>query len=127
MLIMGLTGMTYGMMLSTRVRDENEAIQAAMGTFFPVLLLSGVMWPIEGELNSACCGLMIIETMSGIPVPLVWLSYIFPTTWGAACMRSIMARGWSMDQPTVWQGFLIILAWELVFITLTTLGIRRTE
>ena len=45
---MGTTGMTYGLFLSTRVHDETEAVQSALGSFFPILLLSGVLWPVEG-------------------------------------------------------------------------------
>jgi hypothetical protein len=36
-----------GLMISTLVSDEVGAIQMAMGTFFPVLLLSGILWPLE--------------------------------------------------------------------------------
>ena len=72
MILMGMTGMTYGLFLSTRVNDESEGVQASLGTFFPVLLLSGVMWPVEG-----------------IPHAIQWVSYIFPTMWGASAMRSV--------------------------------------
>lgn len=48
MLLMGVTGMTYGLFLSSRVEDETEAVQASLGSFYPILFLSGVMWPIQG-------------------------------------------------------------------------------
>ncbi len=38
--LLGATGMTYGLFLSTRVRDETEAIQAALGTFFLILAVT---------------------------------------------------------------------------------------
>lgn len=36
-----------GLVVSTKVSNEVGAIQMAMGTFFPVLLLSGVLWPLQ--------------------------------------------------------------------------------
>jgi len=48
-----------------------------MGTFFPSMLLSGVIWPIEA-----------------IPEWLRYISYALPTTWAAESMRSVMLRGW---------------------------------
>ena len=63
----------------------------------------------------------------GIPIPLRWLSYVFPTTWGASSMRSVMGRGWGIEEGTVWQAFLVILGWLAVFFALSVLAIRRTE
>ncbi len=110
MVLMGMTGMMYGLYLSTLVEDETQAIQAALGSFFPVLLLSGVIWPIEG-----------------IPIGLRYISYILPTTWAADAMRSILVRGWGMLEQSVWLGFVAVVAWQILFITLAVRGFKRTE
>ena len=36
------------MMLSAIADSEVSAMQGAMGIFYPILLLSGIVWPIEG-------------------------------------------------------------------------------
>lgn len=36
-----------GLLISTLVENEVGAIQMAMGSFFPILLLSGVLWPLQ--------------------------------------------------------------------------------
>ena len=84
MTLMGFLGMTYGMFISTVTDDKIGAIQLALGTFFPVMLLSGVLWPVEG-----------------IPVPVIYLSNILPTTWGGNVVRCILVRGWGFDVDQV--------------------------
>jgi ABC-type multidrug transport system permease subunit len=76
--------MTYGMIISTVVTEPKDAVQMSLGSFFPVFLLSGILWPIQG-----------------IPVPLVYLSYVLPTTWGGSIVQSVMTRGWGLDVESV--------------------------
>jgi len=71
---------------------------AALGAFFPALLLSGVIWPVEA-----------------IPIPLYWLSLSLPTTWAAEAGRSIMSRGWGVEHQQVWLGIVVPCAWSLAF------------
>lgn len=56
----------------------------ALGSFFPVLLLSGVLWPLEA-----------------IPQGLRYISYGLPTTWAVEAMRSLMLRGWGIFHQQV--------------------------
>lgn len=37
-----------GLMTSALSNDENTAIMMALGIFYPLLLLSGIVWPIQG-------------------------------------------------------------------------------
>jgi ABC-type multidrug transport system permease subunit len=67
--------------------EETGAIQISIGSFFPMLLLSGILWPLES-----------------IPTGLRYFAYILPTTWSAEAMRSLMLRGWGMDHMQV-RGF----------------------
>ena len=41
LLLQGLCGMNYGLALSAATDDETSVIQLAIGSIFPVLLLSG--------------------------------------------------------------------------------------
>ena len=37
-----------GFLLSILCPSENDAMQATVGSFYPILLLSGILWPVEG-------------------------------------------------------------------------------
>lgn len=47
-LLQGMCGMCFGFLISAVCELERNAIQLALGSFYPTLLLSGVIWPIEG-------------------------------------------------------------------------------
>jgi len=47
-LLQGMCGMCFGFLISSVCELERNAIQLALGSFYPTLLLSGVIWPIEG-------------------------------------------------------------------------------
>ncbi len=86
-LLLGLTGMMVGLVISSLCEEEREAMQLALGSFFPAQLLSGIIWPLEA-----------------VPMGLRYISYMLPTTWAAGAMRSIMSRGWGITEFDVWIG-----------------------
>jgi ABC-type multidrug transport system permease subunit len=47
-LLQGFCGMCYGFVISSICESERSAVQVALGSFYPTILLSGVIWPIEG-------------------------------------------------------------------------------
>jgi ABC-type multidrug transport system permease subunit len=106
----GITGMAFGLVISTRVQTEAAAIQAALGSFFPILLLSGIIWPLEA-----------------MPSWLLGIAMILPTTHAATAMRCILLRGWSMYNLQVWPGFVAAVLWTLFYLFVATRFIRRTE
>ncbi len=56
--------------------SEFEAVQSAFATFFPLQLLSGIIWP-----NQA------------MPRWLYYISLCLPTTWVANAFRDVMIKG----------------------------------
>ncbi len=66
-------------------------------------------------------------TLSGIPIPLRWASYAFPTYWAAEGLRSVMIRGWGIDEASVYESTLVIIGWQLFFLVIAVLAIKRTE
>jgi hypothetical protein len=42
-IILGVTGMMFGLVIASKVTEERDAMQCALGSFFPALLLSGVI------------------------------------------------------------------------------------
>lgn len=102
LLLQGLAGMSFGLMVSSICREENTAIMMILGTFYPNLLLAGVIWPIEA-----------------IPYWLRWFSYLQPQTLPTQSLRDLIVRGWSIDQQGVWSGFAVTSIWLVVFLIIS--------
>ncbi|XP_053619497.1 ABC transporter G family member 23 isoform X2 [Plodia interpunctella] len=109
-LLQGLCGMCFGFVISAACELERNAIQLALGSFYPTLLLSGVIWPIEG-----------------MPWILRYVSLCLPLTLATTSLRSILTRGWPLTDPDVYMGFISTLAWIALFlvVTLTILKFKR--
>ncbi|XP_054734158.1 ABC transporter G family member 23 isoform X2 [Anastrepha obliqua] len=106
-LLQGLCGMCFGFLISSVCELERNAIQLALGSFYPTLLLSGVIWPIEG-----------------MPIVLRYISLCLPLTLATTSLRSILTRGWAITEKAVYSGFLSTLAWIFGFLILTLLVLR---
>ncbi|XP_061601555.1 ABC transporter G family member 23 isoform X2 [Cololabis saira] len=103
----GVTGISFGLVISAAMDDEQSANQAALGVFYPNLILSGIIWPVE-------C----------IPYPLRYLSLALPQTYASEALRCIMYRGWGLSQMLVWRGFAITLGWNSFFLILATVILK---
>lgn len=141
LLLLGTSAMNFGLLISSVVSSEIEAMQLSLATFFPSLLLSGIIWPLEA-----------------IPIGLRYISYTLPTTWAAsklpnssvcssgacpnsvgtvrlylffkknaAAMRSLLLRGWGLESQDVWIGFVCVLAWNILLFLLATSRIKSRE
>jgi len=104
LLALGGVGMSLGLVISGAASIEVEAVQLSLSAYFPALLMSGVIWPVEA-----------------IPTWISWLSYSLPTTWAAAALRSIMIRGWGVAYRQVWLAVVIIVAWGVGLIFVASL------
>ncbi|KJE94008.1 hypothetical protein CAOG_04710 [Capsaspora owczarzaki ATCC 30864] len=109
-LLLGLAGMAFGLLISSVSKDEATAVQLALSSFYPVLLLSGVLWPVEA-----------------IPTGLNYISFILPTRWASDAMRSLMSRGWSLDHVDVWAGFVATIVCIVVLMILALRGISSRD
>uniref|UniRef100_T1J7I8 ABC transporter domain-containing protein n=1 Tax=Strigamia maritima TaxID=126957 RepID=T1J7I8_STRMM len=93
-LLQGMCGMTYGFFISTICEDETSAIMLALGSFYPCLLLSGTMWPVQA-----------------MPKFLQAISQALPLTIAIDAMRWIISRGRNITWMPVLSGFLVTLGW----------------
>lgn len=107
LLLQGLAGMSFGLMVSAICKEENTAIMMILGTFYPNLLLAGVIWPIEA-----------------IPYWLRWFSYLQPQTLPTQSLRNLIVRGWDIDQTGVWSGFAVTSAWLLLFLAISCISFK---
>lgn len=78
-----------------------------MGSFLPIVMLCGIIWPIEGMHTVLKC-----------------ISYILPLTKSTEAMRAMLARGWPISNPTVYAGFIATFVWISAFMTLAILLIK---
>ncbi|KAM4599905.1 ABC transporter G family member 23 isoform 1-T1 [Fundulus diaphanus] len=105
--LQGVTGISFGLVISAGIDDEQSANQAALGIFYPNLILSGIIWPVE-------C----------IPYPLRYLSLALPQTYASEALRCIMYRGWGITEMMVWRGFAFTIGWNTFFLILATVILK---
>lgn len=106
-ILQGLCGMCFGFVISAICELERNAIQLALGSFYPTLLLSGVIWPIEG-----------------MPLVLRYVSLCLPLTLATSSLRSILTRGWSILDEDVYLGFASTISWIAIFLVITLLVLK---
>ena len=109
-LLLAFSGMLYGLVIAAFCTEERQAMQLALGSFFPALLLSGIIWPVEG-----------------IPYALRWISLALPTTWATIAGRDVMSRGWGLEYAEVWQGMLIVIAWNIALFLIAASRLRTQK
>nr|XP_033203519.1 ABC transporter G family member 20 isoform X2 [Bombus vancouverensis nearcticus] len=106
-ILQGLCGMCFGFVISAICELERNAIQLALGSFYPTLLLSGVIWPIEG-----------------MPKLLRVLAQCLPLTMATTSLRAMLTRGWSMSESDVYFGFIATIVWIVLFLTISIVVLR---
>ncbi|XP_063228570.1 ABC transporter G family member 20-like isoform X2 [Bacillus rossius redtenbacheri] len=106
-ILQGLCGMCFGFVISAICELERNAIQLALGSFYPTLLLSGVIWPVEG-----------------MPIVLRYISLGLPLTLATSSLRSMLTRGWTIVEPEVYHGFIATIVWIALFLTISMLVLK---
>lgn len=106
-ILTGLCGMCFGFVVSCAVDNERNATYLAMGSFLPIVMLCGIVWPIEGMFPG-----------------LRFVSYFLPLTLSTESMRSILQKGWDIYNPTVYFGFIATVIWICIFLTLSILMLK---
>lgn len=81
-----------------------------MGSFYPVLVLSGLLWPTEG-----------------MPEGLRSVSIGLPTTQATTALRNIMEKGWGITDNYVYQGYLITLIWIISFCVASIIVVKMKK
>ena len=94
-------------MVAAVFSDHTTFVHCITGNFFPILMLSGILWPLEG-----------------MPPFLQKICWWLPNTYTAQAMRDVMTKGWDTDYHTVQKGILVILAWIVIFNTKTLIVLK---
>jgi ABC-type multidrug transport system permease subunit len=79
----------------------------ALGSFLPLIMLCGIIWPIEG-----------------MHPYLKFLAFFLPLTKSTESLRSILQRGWPIEDPHVYIGFMSTGIWILIFLTVSILLLK---
>lgn len=82
----------------------------ATGAFYPMIILCGLLWPLEG-----------------MPIFLRNFAFVFPFTVPTMAVRNILEKGWSIAHPQVYNGFIVIFLWIVGLFILCLLGLRRQK
>lgn len=106
-ILSGLCGMCFGFVVSSAVDNERTATYMAMGSFLPIVMLCGIIWPIEGMYS----GLKLI-------------AYFLPLTYPTESLRSLLQKGWTVYDHVVYMGFTTLIVWSLIFLTISILLLK---
>jgi len=100
--------LAFGLLVSTVTNSQQAAmLVSGMGLMIPVMLLSGMMFPIEN-----------------MPLPLQWLSNIVPAKWYISAVKSIMIEGLGITSVLKEIGALSLMGLVLVTISLKKFKVR---
>ncbi|RLU22987.1 hypothetical protein DMN91_005265 [Ooceraea biroi] len=103
----GLCGMCFGFVIACYCDNERSATYVAMGSFLPIVMLCGIIWPVEG-----------------MHPTLRYISFILPLTKSTEAMRAMLARGWPISDPVVYYGFIATFIWISIFMSLAILLLK---
>ncbi|XP_054005310.1 ABC transporter G family member 23-like isoform X1 [Hylaeus anthracinus] len=106
-LLSGICGMSYGFLISVLCTSHTLVNYASVGSFYPLFLLSGLIWPIEG-----------------MPEALKWISLTLPTTLPGISLRGVLEKGTPFEDPEVYSGFLILIGWILGLVMICVVHLR---
>lgn len=101
-------GMLFGLLISVYCKSHTEANFVATGAFYPMIILCGLLWPLEG-----------------MPKLLQDVVMYFPFTLPSISARNIIEKGWGITNVKVYNGFLVMTAWIVIFFTLCVIGTKR--
>jgi ABC-2 type transport system permease protein len=104
--LLGLGMLGLGFLLSAIAKSEFQAIQFLPLILFPSILLAGVFWPLEA-----------------VPDVLRPVSNFIPLTYAVDASRSIMIRGWGIEN--VWPQLLVLALFALAVLALSVYSLKR--
>ncbi|KAL6445742.1 hypothetical protein ACFW04_000899 [Cataglyphis niger] len=96
-----------GFFISVACKDHTMANYASTGSFFPLIIISASIWPIEG-----------------MPDVLRYFSYCTPTTLPSAALRAVIFKGYALDKEEVFTGVLVSCAYISMLFIFVLIGLK---
>jgi ABC-2 type transport system permease protein len=106
--LLAVVSQALGILLSSAAKREAQAVQFLPIIVLPVFLLAGIFWPVEA-----------------IPVWLRPASYAIPPTYAVNALRSVVLRGWGIDQ--VWPEVLVLIGFAALFLFGAIMVLKRSK
>jgi len=107
LMLLGFAGMCFGLFISIFCDSHTMANFMATGSFYPMIILCGILWPLEA-----------------MPEFLRYIAYFLPFTIPTISVRNVLNKGWSITHPTVLMGYISTLGWIIGLLLLCLIGLR---
>lgn len=101
-----LAALGMGMLISTIAKTQLQAMQMALLTLMPAILLSGFVFPREA-----------------MPTVVQWIGYLLPITYFIDILRGIMLKGVGME--ALWQDTLLLLGLGILILSVSIVRFRK--
>jgi len=102
-----LASLGMGLLISTLVRTQTQAMQLGFLVLMPTILLSGFMFPRQA-----------------MPPAVQWIGAVFPVTPFLRILRGILLKGAGWD--ALWRDSLTLMAFAVVLVTIATLRFQKS-
>ncbi|GAB4257950.1 MAG: ABC transporter permease [Thermoleophilia bacterium] len=106
-LIFLIASLGIGLLVSTVSQTQQQALQLAVFTLLPQILLSGFVFPLEA-----------------IPWAVRWVSYAMPLTYFLPIARGVFLKGSGIED--LWVYGLVLSGYAVVMVALATVRFRRS-
>jgi ABC-type multidrug transport system permease subunit len=107
LLISGLCGLWYGFFISLICDNDRTATYLSMGSMTPMFFLCGLLWPLEG----------MYPALKAVAVYL-------PLTKSIESMRAILQKGWTIQSPDVYWGFISTSIWIGIYLVVSFIVLK---
>lgn len=107
LMLLGFAGMLYGLLISIFCDAHSTANFMATGSFYPMIIMCGILWPLEG-----------------MPHYLQYLAYCFPFTVPSMAVRNVLSKGWSITNSQVYMGYGAVGIWIISLLLLCFIGLK---
>lgn len=101
-----LAALGMGMLISTIAKTQLQAMQMALLTLMPAILLSGFVFPREA-----------------MPTVVQWIGYLLPITYFIDILRGIMLKGVGME--ALWPDTLLLFGLGILILGVSTARFRK--
>ena len=102
-----VANLAIGLLISTLVRTQAQAMQAGFFLMLPSILLSGFMFPREA-----------------MPAPAQWIGLVLPLTWYLDVLRGILLKGSGI--ALLWRDTLVLSLMAVGLIAVSVARFRKT-
>ncbi|XP_038219477.1 ABC transporter G family member 20-like [Zerene cesonia] len=105
--LQGVGGMCYGFLLSVLCPSYTLSFFVATGSFYPMVLLCGILWPLEA-----------------MPIGLRYIAIALPFTIPSKTLRDLMEKGSSITEFNVYFGFIVTILWIGISLSICFLKLK---